>query len=328
MLFTTSTISDVGQLADASLRSLPWSGLVIVGAVGLVGLAMWALGGRLARPMYGLLFGAVGASGGLFTPAAVGLNINPYLSVGAGAILGMLAGLLLFRLSMATALAAVGGTLAPLIVGAVIWLNPGLSGPAGGGPSQPLSKQEMLLPGVPIESTGDERAGDGPSEPGLTETLFGQDKDHERHASSNNNSADSDGPSLRVASSLAHSAKDRLGSFIGELASEAGAGWSKLPTGQQLALAISAALGALGGFLLGMSFPKKVASVGSAFLGAGVWTPIAAKAMYDFSVPGRGLLPGSARGWLALWLFVAAAGLILQWTVLKRNADRPVRSAS
>jgi hypothetical protein len=328
MLSAAAPISDLGELASTSLRSLPPSGLMMAFAIMMSGLLMWAFGGRLVRPMYGFLFGVLGSGCGLFVPALVGVNTSPYIGIAVGAVVGALIGLLMFRLSMASALAVAGGVLAPLITGAVLWLNP-----AAATTGNPLTGDALLLPGVPVESASNDRPHeDAPKNaadtPAITfESIF-KLKDLVSAESDNAKLEKTSDVASQAAIALARSAAERLRSFASELGGEAHAAWSDLPSNQQLMLAVASVLGGLGGFLLGMSFPKKVAAVGASFIGAGLWTPIAAKGMHDFSVPGHGALPSTASGWLALWLIVVAVGLILQWTVLKRKADRPARSPS
>ncbi|RMH25680.1 MAG: hypothetical protein D6693_08575 [Planctomycetota bacterium] len=309
-MFKSAPISNLAQVADASLSSLPPAGLLVVGAVLIGGLLMWAFGGRLVKPMYGFLFGVAGAVAGLFLPASVGLAVNPYLGIGLGAVTGALAGILVFRLSMAAALGVAGGVLAPTVAGAVLWLNPAASAQTGA----PLAGEDLFLPGVPVE----EAAGEGV---GPLDSFFATDG-----AGADDGRDPAIDEAAQAAAALARSAAERLRSFGAELAGEARTAWDNLPGEQRLVLAIAGALGALAGFLLGLSFPKKVAAVGSAFLGAGVWVPVAARVIHDFSLPGAGALPGTARGWLAVWLIVAAAGLALQWTVLKPKADTPARA--
>ncbi len=325
MLSLSTPISDLGELADTSFRSLPPAGLLIVGAVLVSGLLMWAFGGRLVRPMYGFLFGVAGAAAGLFVPAMIGLDISPYVGIAVGAVGGVLAGLLLFRLSMATALGTTGGVLAPLIAAAVMWLGPAVADSAG----TPLTGESMFLTGVPRED------GSGPNaEPAsdssldfALDTIFGTNGGAK---SSDNETTDLEDEAVDAAvdaaAAIVRSAAERTRAFIAELAAEARAMWGNLPGDQRLVLGVAAVLGGLAGFLLGLSFPKRVAAVGSAFIGAGIWTPVGAKLLRDFSVPGAASLPDSARGWLALWLIIAAIGLALQWTVLKPKTDKSSRA--
>lgn len=321
-MFNSQPISSLGQMADASLRTLPPAGLVVVIGLLVGGLLMWAFGGRLVKPMYGFLFGIVGAVAGLFVPASMGLGINPYVGIGVGAVVGALAGILFFRLSMAAALASAGAVLAPTVAVAAMWFNsPAPAGTSNEGSA--LAESDLFLTGVPREPGAEGETARlpwfldslGPGSPEATDAALG---------------LMSDDPAVEeaidAAVALARSAADRLRAFAGELLDEGRAAWSGVPERQRLILALAAAIGALGGFVLGMSFPKKVAAVGSAFLGAGVWAPTAARIMTDFSLPGAGSLPATARGWLALWLILAAIGMALQWTVLSPKADKPTRA--
>lgn len=320
MFSHANPISGLGDLADTSIQSLPSTGLLVVIAVMVGGILMWSFGGRMVRPLYGVLFGAAGSACGLFLPASVGLSFNPFIGIGVGAVAGLLAGLLLFRLSMATALAMTGAVLAPLAVTAILWLNPSSAPTAG----VPLTGDALLLSDVPVE--GASKSSDNVNSIHADNSPATDAVKSFFNNAGTVDSQEADSDATDAATAIAHTAADRLGAFVGELASEARSAWVQLPAGRQLTLGISSAIGALAGFLIGLSFPKKVASIGAAFVGAGVWAPIAAKLMNDYSVPGHAALPTSARGWLALWLFVAAAGLALQWTILKPKADKPARS--
>lgn len=322
MLSHMPPMTDFGELAETNLRSLPPAALAVVAAVMVGGLLMWAFGGRLVKPMYAFLFGIGGAAAGLFLPAALSFDMNLYVGVGLGAAIGVLAGILLFRLSMATALGAACGVLAPLIAGAVMWLGPADEPRSG----SPLSLQELFLADVPVEEKGAAAEAPANEEIGqdVLDVFFSLDNGGETSDNAISDAVMDE--AAEAARELAVSAARRTQAFVNELSKEAKAGWDELPEDQQLVLAVSAGLGALCGFLLGLSFPKKVAAAGSAFLGAGLWTPIAVKLIRDFAVPGAGSLPDTARGWLALWLVIAGIGLALQWTVLKPKADTTSRS--
>lgn len=331
MLSRSSPISTFGELADVSLAALPAFGLLVVLAVMLSGLVMWSFGGRLVKPTYTFVFAVSGAAAGMFTPPVLGFTIHPAIGIGLGALIGALAGMLLFRLSMATALGAVGGVLTPLIATVFFWVNASGAAP----PSRALEQDALFLQDVPISTDaaapqpGGETTDHDPGPFSFMKFFIpreAKDAAGDRSSSEGAERSEAFAEALETASVLAKSAAERLQAFVAELANEARAAWDGLPANQQLVLAVAAAIGALGGFVLGMSFPKKVAAIGSAFLGAGVWTPIAARLMHDYSLPGHTSLPTSARNWLALWLIVAAFGLALQWTVLRPKADKPSRS--
>lgn len=321
-MFNSPPITSLGQMADASLRTLPPAGLVVAFGLLVGGLLMWAFGGRLVKPMYGFLFGVVGAVAGLFVPASLGLDFSPYIGIGLGAVVGALAGILFFRLSMAAALAGAGAVLAPTVAAAAMWFNqPPTPGAATESPA--LKESDLFLDGVRREPNADAGTDSLPwfldsldsATPTASDTALGMISDDPAVDEA-----------IDAAVAIARTAAERIRAFAGELADEGRAAWSGVPERQRLILAFAAAIGAIGGFVLGMSFPKKVAAVGSAFLGAGVWAPTAAKIMADFSLPGAASLPTTARGWLALWLILAAVGMALQWTVLRQRADKPPRA--
>lgn len=325
MLSLTTPMTDFGELADTSLRSLPPVGLVVIFAILVCGLLMWAFGGRLVKPMYGFLFGVAGATAGLLVPAALGMEMSPYIGVAVGAVVGVFAGILLFRISMATALGTAGGVLALLLAAAVVWLNPNVANESG----TPLSGDELFLADVPV--TTDDEFMNAPGHDQALEfafdSIFGT---NEADAPSDNGEFDEDDEALdeavEAAAALAKTAMERIHAFIVELSAEARAAWGELPENQRLVFGVAAVLGGLAGFLLGFAFPKKVAAIGSAFIGAGIWAPIAVKALRDFDAPGAASLPTTARAWLITWLIIAAIGLALQWTVLKPKADRSSRA--
>src|SRR5512140_1812676 len=89
----------------SSVRSLPWVAHAVVGAGLAAGIVMWLCGGRLLKPVFALLGGLMGGSIGFVLMASVTESIagipSPYLGLGVGAVLGLIAGIALFRFAVA-----------------------------------------------------------------------------------------------------------------------------------------------------------------------------------------------------------------------------------
>jgi len=292
-----------GLISATSLPDLPVGGQAIVASALLAGLILWLFGGRLVRFVYAVLFTLGGLAAGFFGPAAAGLQVNPYISLVVGGVIGLLLGLLLFRISMGITLGAAGTLVGPLAASAAMVAWPGLApGDAGGGTA--MTGEELLLDDVPVE--GADRAGEEAS--ALGDQFFDAARDVL--------------PEDIGADEAARSAAERIQAFVASLVEEGQAAWEDLPPQRRNVLAGSALVAGLIGLLLGLLAPMRTATVGSSFLGAGVWMGVGAWMIRDYGLPGRNLLPQSSVVWVAVWLLVAIAGALLQWTAMKPVADK------
>jgi hypothetical protein len=80
-------------------------------------------------------------------------------------------------------------------------------------------------------------------------------------------------------------------------------------------------LGAALGLFLGAMFPKRVAALMSAFLGAALLLPSAAWLVEAFAPAAGEKLPATASVWLGLWAGLSVVGAAIQWTGGRRKTD-------
>ncbi|MBL9031815.1 MAG: hypothetical protein JNM80_08920 [Phycisphaerae bacterium] len=114
---------------DEYFHALPYPAHILA-AVGLVaGLLLWFRGRQILKPLFCILGGLGGATLGFSFVPALGLNEiagipSPYLGLGIGTALGLIAGLLLFRFAMAIWLAVGLGAAAVLGASAGVQYSP------------------------------------------------------------------------------------------------------------------------------------------------------------------------------------------------------------
>lgn len=119
----SAAVSFVQQTLDG-LGDLPLPVHLLVGGGFVAGMILWLAGGRVIQPAFVVLGSLAGAAAGtLVAPTLLGPTVAGvpavYAGVGAGAILGFVVGLALFRLAMAASAGAVFaavGVLAALII--------------------------------------------------------------------------------------------------------------------------------------------------------------------------------------------------------------------
>jgi hypothetical protein len=100
-----------------SVQSLPWAAHGLAAGGLATGIIMWLVGRRLLKPGFALLGAIFGAMIGLFTASAATESVfgvpSPYIGISLGALVGLGAGVMLFRFAVAIttglALALAGG---------------------------------------------------------------------------------------------------------------------------------------------------------------------------------------------------------------------------
>lgn len=115
-------MSDLISLAQSTVESLPAAAHILAGVGLLVGLILWLTGRVLLRPAFATLGALAGGAVGFFvTPSAFDALLgvpSPYIGLMAGAAIGLVLGIVLFRFAVAiTTGLAVG--LAGVLIAAV-----------------------------------------------------------------------------------------------------------------------------------------------------------------------------------------------------------------
>ena len=280
------------DLAQA-IRDLPLESWVPIALMLVIGLGMWAAGRRLARPTF--------AAAGLLTGALCGWLIADALGIGVpGWAAALVAGLLLaciatlaYRASVAAGLAVVLAFGAPLGIWAIA--------DADGVQQAILASPESDPPPVDSEPDAlDDWAGSlGPkaaAQSGLDEDITDELLEQFDHA-------------VTFATYLLEHGK-RL--------------WAQTPPELRQRMIGAGVVAGIIGFLVGTLASTVSASVVTSFGGAACWMSGAWLAALRLGVPETSpLVPKHAGAWLVLWVVISVIGLLIQWTIRPKLADKP-----
>src|SRR5436190_3997155 len=99
-----------------TIQSLPWSGLVPVALLVVVGLLLWIAGRRVLRA--GLIMIGLGVGGvvGWLLGDSIKMGVQPWVVMGIGAMVIAVVAALSYRVTVVASLATICGLLAPLAV--------------------------------------------------------------------------------------------------------------------------------------------------------------------------------------------------------------------
>lgn len=124
------------------------------------------------------------------------------------------------------------------------------------------------------------------------------------------------------APSLTESLSRGLSAARAQLGDDASAWWDELGPGGRRVVYLGVIVGAVTGLVLGLILPKLAAALQTAIAGAVlIYTGGVGLARWQFGGEAS-FLPDSARGALVLIGLITALGVVIQWTVFRRRADK------
>ena len=254
----------------------------------LIGLVLWTLGRKIARP--------VCAVSGLVTAAsAIAIAVrnveNPTWQLGlvvAGGVLGCVVAYLLFRLWMGITSAALLALVLPTLV--LIWFEPSVQ--------RDPNEVEQLM--VDTDS--------GEHEP--REIEASQDEDKDKNEDKDESDAEAGAELFAWLEPLVQSVGDELRAW-----------WDGIEPATARIFLLTAGIGALIGLLAGLIFPYMAASIESALVGtllvggcglllAGIYANVDAD-----------LATRNPKTLAAVVGLITVVGVVLQWMVFRRKAD-------
>ncbi|MEM9882209.1 MAG: hypothetical protein AAF800_04755 [Planctomycetota bacterium] len=316
------------------MQAMPAAWTLLLGVGLLVGLVLWVFGGRLAQKgvmLTGFFAGGLGAAA-----LAAGLTANPgaaaelseatgqaveisggsgggvwVLGIGiGGAIAGVLLAWLLFRFWMAATAGALLAAVVPLA--ALVW--------QGSGPALTAVQETQ---DVTLEALG---AGESdPAAEAIRRRLAGDAEPGEiagpplpaTHA----DAAEAGDPETAGGLFDRRRFVDGLASVWARQVEEVKLWWSELPAGTRRFLVAGAGVGGVVGVVLGLVLPGIAASLQSAMVGS-VLLLACGRGLLLAYVPGvGGVLPDSWRGVLLTLGLITLLGVLIQWTLRKRQDD-------
>ncbi|MGQ0626808.1 MAG: hypothetical protein ACT4PL_01760 [Phycisphaerales bacterium] len=315
------TLNSADRLLQA-LQALPWGVHGAVALALLAGLVLWACGRAVLKPVT-LLVGTVGgAIGGYLALPVVApeAGVSPALGGVGGAIIGLLAAMLLYRAALALAIAFVGAGLCGLLAAAVL-----------GTPAPSLSVRSAFLPGALItlpaarvQSSPDDELPGGPAN-----EQDGPDAPNTPVPSTDPAptapEASPPGPLTVPSTAELIEAADHARAFVQALQAKLSESWRGLPAGHQLLIGGTTVVGFLLGALLGLILPAWSAGAVTAFAGAAIWLPAAAWLAHAAALPVGVVTDLPPSGLIVVWAVVGLVGLGAQWTGLIRAASKSSR---
>lgn len=303
-----------------ALRSLPL-GVHAVPIIGLIaGIVLWLWGGKFLRPITVILSLAIGAGlGALLAPAAgltdVGGLPAPYVGLGVGALIGLCAGLVLFRFSMGMAAAAALAT--ATFLGATVYLSSTNQLPPAPRADE-RSAQASSLKDQLRESLGDLRItarkrDDAPTKAGepVTPTAGAAKTAEEVERSAR-------------AASLATNTR----AFVNDLSADLAERWDAMTPRARLILFGGTLAGWMLGLAIGLASPKRTSAIVTAFLGAALWLACGLYLLRAGGVSLPDALADRPLWWAIGWLAVALAGVGVQSITSRAKPPAPAPAAA
>lgn len=308
-------------LHDAAQQavSTPIAGwaLAVVGV--LVGLSLWAVGGKVCRAMIataGLLLGGVaGASIAPQIGPLHSLPVPPTLSgMAGGACIGVLMGLAAFRFVVGAAGAASLAAVGALAVAVSLSGQPGALG-------EPIGVTDPVR--AHVDSIVDE----------YRRTLGNTGSANIDVRTDRALAARPTTPTPAPEGSILNLATSRDWRAVGDtMSNDLEARWASMPIRSRSGIVGGALSAGVLGLLLGFLAPKRSAALITAILGAGLTLASGGFLINVFSADlptsVTGVLNAEPKHWLVAWGSLSLLGVAAQWHSLKRPTARPAASHS
>lgn len=328
MLFAMLPVSglalDRAERLIEGLRALPWAMHGLVALALVTGLLLWALGRRVLKPsVVALAALAAGVAGFVVVPTvAPDAGVSPYVGALGGLAVGVVAGMLLYRLALAATFGVVMAVAAAVVTAAAVGAG-GVGAVAGLGEA-PLPK-DLGPTAAKVEGAAAPAGGAPDLDANLSDGPASEDPVRERPAGETaTDGAAKDGAQLvRQAQDAAAAARE----FASALWARAGSWWGERTRVEKLAVGGAGVLGLALGALLGLTLPAWAAGAVTALAGAAVWLPAAVWLAHALGAPPAVLEQTnlSPTGWAVVWAAVSALGVAVQWLGLMkgRRAAKP-----
>ncbi len=288
------------------------------------GLVLWGAGRRVLKPMFVMLCALFLAFAGFLLAPVNAFEYAPLVGLAGGAVIGAITGMMLYRLSMALSLGVVLALVFPVATGAVLRANPDLLSAAN---HTPLSSEELLLEGVPVQGQPPEGKAEGNAALDQWHASSGSSALDDFNAHIEGRTADAarevmENITAEQAIDVMRPLVERAQRFGGEVVKEAWAEWQSLAVRERLVLGGAGLLGLMVGVLAGLTRPGMVASVTTAGAGAAAWVPAAGSLIKSNNLTGAEQLPDSVAQWLIVWAAAALIGVFVQVMTMRRRADK------
>ncbi len=331
-------VNDITQ----AISELPAGGMIPVVLALIAGLLLWAAGRRILRATFVATGFVLGCTVGWLVGELLGLGMEIVVpTIVGGVVFACVAGLA-SRLVVAVALALTLGIAAPLATMSLAQLS-------GSDQAQPTEEQIADPEGSAAEASGVRL----PDE--VAEWLDKFDPDAVDRAPSGDPSApksppesptgfppdflpdlplelppevrlDSATESVSGALEIPKQAQryvDHIQQIAHHVKNAVKAKWDATPASARPSVVASGLGGLLVGMLLGALARAFSAVVVTAFSGSILWLSCAWTIANNLGAPEGPWMPGSSASWITWWLITSVIGLVVQWTLRRKRADKP-----
>ena len=330
-------VNDITQ----AISELPAGGMIPVGLALIAGLLLWAAGRRILRATFIATGFVLGCTVGWLVGELLGLGMQIVVPTLVGGVVFACVAGLASRLVVAVTLALTLGIAAPLATMSLAQLR--------GSDQDQAAEEQIADPEGVAEAPGDQL----PDE--VAEWLDSFDPDSVDTAPSGDPSVETppldspkDSPtgfppdflpdlpfdlpldsateSVEGAVEIPEQAQryvDHIQQIAKQLKNAVKAKWDATPDSARPSVVASGLGGLLVGMLLGALARAFSAVVVTAFSGSLLWLTCAWTIASNLGAPEGPWMPGSSASWITWWLITSVIGLVVQWTLRRKGADKP-----
>lgn len=294
------------------LESFPPLAQLALGAIGVVGLIIWIGGRKLARPFCALLGIVMGGAAAVLLVPAQGEMVALW-AIGGG-IVGLIAAWGFFRLWMAAGLALLLALALPASM--LVWTGAPL--PA----TEEAQEQLRELADRPLEGEVEADPARNVRDERPRAREGGRDRSGRRDGGQQRPRARDDPRRDADDQEEPPTTAEALLAIAHAQADAARAWWDGLGETTRRTAQVLAGLGTLIGVVLGLARPYFAATLQTALVGSAMILTAATYFVRLYAPDYAGWMPASPRGVVLAMGLITTLGVLAQWTVLPRRADR------
>ena len=287
-------------------HTMPLTAMIPVALIVITGLVLWSAGRSVLRAAFAIVGLMVGAALGWIVGESFGGQLTPWIGALVGAVLLAVGGALMYRAAVAVSMSVLIAVASPMAVITMAELQALRAGRTlgDGEVSNPLAERLSLVFG----------GGEATTKPSTEEFDAAVQREAMRRAS--------DALQERIDGSPQLKQFQRYGQRLFDVIKQK---WEQTPKKMRATLVLTAVCGAVVGLLLGILAASFSASAITSFGGSLLWLSGLHILALRFGVPDGPWFPKSGTTLLLMWLITTLAGVVIQWTVQRKRADKTQR---
>ncbi|MEM7228303.1 MAG: hypothetical protein AAF432_05730 [Planctomycetota bacterium] len=293
-----------------SIQSVPWTELIPLGMITVLGLVMWLAGRRCLKAGFAAIGLVLGGSAGWIGASTIDVGIEPWIPAILGGLLLATIAALAYRLTLAATLAVVIGISGPVMVRTIAHAR-GMPYATEVGNEAGESMLDAFANDDVVEEEPDE------IDQWLQDRLEAEARDEIESTVTDQIRETADRLGL---SDHAEKGLEEVRTFGAWLRAALDREWARTPEAIRPTVLLAGVTGVLLGALLGAVAPVISASIVTAFGGSLLWLGGTNVFATRVGLP-TDWMPESPAVWLLVWFIVACIGIAIQWTTGRKNAD-------